>query len=86
MNVLGVKDVCSLGPGFARALYVNASRFVRVTKEDKTTCEEKCGGQRSMPMAVPPRDATAGAGGCSPQKACDFVKKLNVAKAGSHGP
>ena len=25
---------------------------------------------------------STGAGGCSPQKACDFVKKLNVAKAG----
>ena len=39
----------------------------------------------AVPMAVPPpwNAATAGAGaGCSPQKTCDFVKKLNVAKAG----
>ena len=31
-NVLGVKDVCSLGPDFAPALYANASQLVRVTK------------------------------------------------------
>jgi hypothetical protein len=46
VNVLGVKDVCSLGPTFASALYTNASQFVRITQEDAATCKEQCGGQR----------------------------------------
>ena len=45
VNVLGVKDVCSLGTHFAPALYLNTS--VKVTKADQGTCAAVCGGQQS---------------------------------------
>eukprot|EP01052_Picozoa_sp_SAG31_P000330 SAG31_NODE_10_length_40133_cov_27.863041_16_plen_414_part_00 len=41
VSVLGVKDICSLGTGFAGALYVNSS--ARVSADDKMTCKAKCG-------------------------------------------
>ena len=50
VNVLGAKDICSLGAGFASALYSNAS--ARVTPNDKAVCEAKCGQRRQVPATV----------------------------------